>query len=72
MREPVGLPAFLTNPVRTPLPTDIDEAPAPKVVESAEAEVRPRRRAVRRPRQDEAEADGNVAVETPKAETPAE
>jgi hypothetical protein len=74
--QPAGLPAFLTNPVRTVLDSDIDEAPvaAPRVIESSEAEIRPRRRAVRRPPSDEADAgpEANDSIGNRKAETPAE
>jgi hypothetical protein len=84
--EAAGLPAFLTNPVRTVLPSDIDEAPvpaprvpaprvpAPVAVETDEPEIRPRRRAVRRPRADEAgnAAEANDAIGNQKAKTPAE
>jgi hypothetical protein len=57
------------------LPPDIDEAPvaAPRAVES-DAEIRPRRRAVRRPRPDEAgnAPEANDAIGNRKAETSAE
>jgi hypothetical protein len=74
--EPTALPAFLTNPVRAPISSDVDEtpapAPAPKAAEAVELEARPRRRAVRRPRVEESDnGEPNDTVGN-KAETPAE
>jgi hypothetical protein len=48
-------------------------APAPTAAEGVDSEVRPRRRAVRRPRPEEPEngGDANEAIGN-KAETPAE
>jgi hypothetical protein len=58
------------------LPSDIDEAPvaAPRAIESTEPEIRPRRRAVRRPPPDNAGAatEVNDAIGNQKAETSAE
>lgn len=66
-----GLPAFLTNPVRSTPPAGEDQSAAPTLDFGGEsADERPRRR-TRRPRRDMVEGGDEAGSFTPDVETPA-